>query len=62
MEKTVVVAIEMPKKHAIYEKQMKNTKKLKVRNEVGAEVGNVVIIEECRPLSKDVSWKVVQKA
>lgn len=61
MQKTVVVAIEMPKKHPIYNKEIKNTVKIKARDEIGVLVGDIVIIEECRSLSKTVAFKVIGK-
>lgn len=61
MQKTVVVAVEMPKKHPIYNKAIKNTKKIKARYDIDIKVGDEVIIEECRPFSKDVSFRVIDK-
>ena len=61
MQKTVVVAVEMHKKHSVYSKTVKNTRRFKARNEIEVRAGDKVIIEECRPLGKDVSWKVLQK-
>lgn len=58
MEKTVVVAVEMPKKHPLYGKNIKNTKRFKARNEIDAKLGDTVYITESRPLSKTVSWIV----
>jgi small subunit ribosomal protein S17 len=61
MQKTVVVAVEMPKRHPIYEKVIKSTRRFKARDEVGVSVGDEVIIEECKPYSKEVAFKVVGK-
>ncbi|NMB91438.1 30S ribosomal protein S17 [candidate division WWE3 bacterium] len=61
MQNTVVVAVEMPKRHDIYDKILKNTVRLKARNEQGVVKGDEVIIEECRPFSKEVSFKVISK-
>ena len=61
MQKTVVVAVEMPKRHPIYEKTIKYTKRIKARDDLGLSVGDEVIIEECRPFSKEVSFRVVGK-
>lgn len=58
MKKTVVVAVEMPKKHPLYNKEIKNTRKFKARNEIEAKTGDTVYIEESRPFSKEVSWIV----
>lgn len=61
MQKTVVVAVEMPKRHPIYDKVIKNTKRFKARDEIGLSVGDEVIIEECKPYSKEVSFRIVGK-
>jgi len=61
MQKTVVVAIEVHTKHAIYSKRVANTKRIKARNEIGALLGDEVMIEECRPISKEVNFRVVGK-
>ncbi|HDQ88565.1 MAG TPA: 30S ribosomal protein S17 [candidate division WWE3 bacterium] len=58
MEKTVVVAVEVNKKHPIYNKTIKATRKFKARDEIGVSLGNVVLIEEHSPFSKEVSWLV----
>jgi small subunit ribosomal protein S17 len=60
MEKTIVVAVEMPKKHPFYNKIVKNTKKFKARDEIGVNEEDLVVIEECVPLSKTVAWKVTE--
>lgn len=61
MQKTVVVDIEVPKKHAIYKKAIKNTQSFKARDEIGVKVGDRVVIEESKPFSKDVRWKILEK-
>jgi small subunit ribosomal protein S17 len=61
MQKTVVVAVEMHKKHPIYSKIVKNTRRFKARNDSDAKLNDLVVIEECSPFSKEVSWKVVGK-
>lgn len=60
MQKSVVVAVELPKRHPIYDKVVKNTRRFKARNEINAVLGDNVLIQECRPFSKDVTWKVVE--
>ena len=61
MQKTAVVNVEMPKKHAIYRKSIKNTQSFKARNTTDAKSGDLVIIEESKPFSKDVRWQVLRK-
>jgi small subunit ribosomal protein S17 len=60
MQKTVVIQIDMSKRHPIYSKPVKSNKRLKVRDDIGVSVGAEVIVEECRPYSKTVTWKVVE--
>jgi small subunit ribosomal protein S17 len=58
MEKTVVVAVNVAKKHPIYEKALKVTRKFKARDEIGVPIGSTVVIEEHKPFSKEVTWLV----
>lgn len=66
MEKSIVVAIERKVKHPLYGKFMKRTTKLKAHDETNqCNEGDIVLISECRPLSKSKSWtldKIVTKA
>jgi small subunit ribosomal protein S17 len=61
MEKTIVVETESYKAHPIYKKRVQARKKYKVddRNNE-AKVGDVVIFEECRPLSHDKHFRLVE--
>lgn len=59
MTNTVVVAIDTSKKHPIYGKTIRRTKRIKARNEINAKTHDIVMIEECAPYSKEVNWKVV---
>ena len=59
MNKTVVVAIENRVMHKRYKKIIKKTSKFKAHDEEGKyHVGDKIVIEETRPLSKDKRWKV----
>ncbi|WP_020620146.1 30S ribosomal protein S17 [Paenibacillus daejeonensis] len=61
MDKTVVVAVETYKKHTLYNKRIKYTKKFKAHDENNqAKIGDVVRIMETRPLSKDKRWRLVE--
>ena len=66
MEKSIVVAIERKVKHPLYGKFMKRTTKLHAHDETNqCNEGDVVLISECRPLSKNKSWtlaSIVTKA
>ena len=62
MQKTAVVKVEQIKEHPKYKKRYKVFKKYKAHNEkAGIEIGDKVIIEECRPLSKDKHWRIISK-
>lgn len=58
MQNTVVVAVERKKRHSLYEKVIRRTKRFKARDGVGVSLGDKVVIEECRPFSKEVHFKV----
>jgi small subunit ribosomal protein S17 len=62
MDKTAVVAVTRLKKHPRYRKFYKVTKRFKVHDE-GNEfhIGDKVVIEEARPISKDKKWRIVKK-
>jgi len=60
MQKTVVVEVERVKEHPKYKRRYKVHKKYKAHYDKGEyHVGDKVIIEECRPISKDKKWRVV---
>ncbi len=59
MDKTVVVAVERVKAHPIYRKQYKATARYKAHDEGNqCEIGNMVEITECRPLSREKAFRV----
>jgi len=61
MQKTIVVSVERVKKHSKYKKRYKIHKKYKVHDEKEEyKTGDKVIIEECRPISKDKRWRIVK--
>ncbi|MCR3755454.1 MAG: 30S ribosomal subunit protein S17 [Sodalis sp. Psp] len=66
MEKSIVVAIERFVKHPIYGKFIKRTTKLHVHDENNdSNIGDIIEISECRPISKTKSWtlvRIVEKA
>ena len=62
MIKTVVVEVSRLKMHPKYKKQMKVRARYKAHDEARAyHVGDRVVIQETRPLSKDKRWVVVNK-
>jgi len=59
MQKTVVVAVENLVRHEMYQKYIKRTNKFLAHNEnPDVNVGDRVVIEETRPLSKRKRWNV----
>ena len=61
MNKTVVVAVETPKRHPLYKKTVKRMVRYKVHDENNeCKVGDRVRIEETRPLSREKRWRVVE--
>jgi small subunit ribosomal protein S17 len=59
MQKTVVVAVENLVAHPMYQKYVKSTSKFLAHNEdPNLNVGDRVLIEETRPLSKRKRWNV----
>lgn len=61
MAKTIVVKVEEIKQHPKYLRRYKTQKKFKVHDlDQKAKVGDVVIFEECRPLSKEKRWTLLQ--
>lgn len=61
MDKTVVVAVETPRRHPIYKKVIKRVVKYKAHdenNECG--LGDIVRLVETRPLSRQKRWRVAE--
>jgi small subunit ribosomal protein S17 len=60
MDKTIVVKVTRFVEHKKYGKRIKMTKKYKAHDEVNSKkVGDIVEIEETRPISKDKKFKVI---
>lgn len=60
MQKTVVVRVERVKAHPKYKRRFWVHKKYKAHDEKQEfHVGDRVVIEECRPMSRDKRWRVV---
>jgi len=59
MQKTRVVRIERVFRHRRYQRVITRSKKLKAHDEANASrVGDRVLIEETRPISKDKRWRI----
>ncbi|OUM87981.1 MAG: 30S ribosomal protein S17 [Bacillus thermozeamaize] len=61
MDKTIVVSVETYKRHPLYKKRIKYTKKYKAHDENNqAKQGDLVRIMETRPLSRHKRWRLVE--
>ena len=61
MQKTIVVKIEDRYSHPIYAKTLKKTKKYLAHDELETcNIGDQVLVEECRPLSRRKRWKLIK--
>jgi len=61
MDKTVVVRIDRHKRHRLYGKTMRVTRRYKAHDENNeCRLGDIVKISETRPLSRDKRWRVVE--
>lgn len=62
MDKTAVVAVSKFKKHSKYRKRYKVTKKYKAHDQENKfKLGDKVVIQESRPISRDKRWVVLKK-
>lgn len=61
MQKTIVVSVSYLRKHPIYHKTVRRTSRFKAHDEANeARIGDVVRIEETRPLSKEKRWRLLE--
>jgi len=61
MDKTVVVAVESLKRHRLYDKVIKDVRRYKAHDEENASrTGDLVRIEESKPISKEKRWIVAE--
>lgn len=61
MDKTVTVLVERRVKHELYGKVITRSKKYHAHDEKNEfHQGDMVTIEECRPLAKTKAWRVIQ--
>lgn len=60
-EKTVTVLVKRRVRHSRYGKIMERHRKYSVHDTMGCQEGDVVRIEETRPISKTKCWRVVEK-
>ena len=61
MDKTIVVLVERRIQHPVYKKYIRRSKKLHAHDpENHCREGDTVRIEECRPLSRTKTWRLVE--
>jgi small subunit ribosomal protein S17 len=61
-DKTVVVRVDRRFMHSLYKKVVRRSKRYAAHDETNAhKVGDIVRIQECRPLSKTKSWEVIDE-
>lgn len=61
MEKSAVVMVERKVRHKLYGKYMRRSTKLSIHDENNeCKTGDTVSIQECRPVSKNKSWRLVK--
>jgi small subunit ribosomal protein S17 len=61
MQKTIVVKIEKRYAHPIYSKTLIRTKKYLAHDELEkCNIGDQVLVQECRPLSRRKRWKLIE--
>jgi small subunit ribosomal protein S17 len=61
MEKTIVVLVSAVKPHAQYKKIVRRSTRLKAHDEKNeARLGDTVLVRECRPLSRDKTWRLIK--
>jgi small subunit ribosomal protein S17 len=59
MDKTIVVQVDKMVMHPMYKKYVRRRVKYKAHDERNeARIGDTVVIEECRPLSRDKRWRL----
>ncbi|MGB5473558.1 MAG: 30S ribosomal protein S17 [Gammaproteobacteria bacterium] len=61
MNKSITVEIERRVKHPIYGKFVRKTTKVHAHDENNeCQIGDVVVVEQCRPLSKTKKWRFIR--
>lgn len=61
MDKSITVVIERRVKHPIYGKFVRKSTKVHAHDENNeCQIGDVVVVEQCRPLSKTKSWRFLK--
>ena len=61
MDKTIIVVTETRVPHPVYKKVVRRSTRFKAHDEKNdAKTGDLVRIQECRPMSRDKRWRLVE--
>ena len=61
MDKTITVMVERRERHPMYGKYVSRRSKIHAHDEQNeCKVGDLVLVKECRPISRNKSWKLVK--
>lgn len=61
MDKTITVLVERRVKHPLYGKFVRKSTKVHAHDEANeCAIGDLVVVEQCRPLAKSKSWRLVK--
>lgn len=61
MEKSITVLVERQVKHPLYGKFIRRSTKVHAHDESNdCKIGDTVLVEQCRPLSKTKTWRLVK--
>ncbi len=61
MDKSITVLVERKVKHPIYGKFIRRSTKVHAHDETNeCGIGDLVVVEQCRPLSKSKTWRLVK--
>lgn len=61
MEKSISVLVETREQHPIYKKYLRRSTKFHAHDAANeCQIGDLVRIEECRPISKTKTWRLVE--
>ena len=61
MDKTITVKIERRVPHPLYKKYVRRSTKIHAHDEHNeCNIGDIVMVQECRPLSKTKAWRLIK--
>ena len=61
MEKTITVKIERKVPHPLYKKYIRKSTKVHAHDEENqCQIGDIVTVQQCRPVSKSKTWRLVK--